>query len=140
MTRPHLYWLIPALCGALCMSLLTIPSCGIGDQPCQPTLPPEACGDNEAAVQAIMDAHCAACHGQTPVAGAPGGFRLDIYDGAMTGERGTLQTRDRVTIRSLDGTMPPAGLPALTREQLETLEEWNSCQCSEDIKQIKSMR
>lgn len=111
-------------------ALVWTASCGIGDQPCQASLPPEACGDNEQEVQAIMDAHCASCHGQTPVAGAPGGFRLDIYDGTELGVQGTLQKLDRVIARSVDGTMPPAGLPALSTAQLETLESWSSCQCS----------
>lgn len=115
-------------CGAV--ALLSMTSCGIGDQPCQPTLPVEACGDNEVAVQAIMDTHCAACHGQTPVAGAPGGFRLDVYDGSLTGELGTLQRQERVIARSINSTMPPVGFPALSAEQIETLETWSSCQCN----------
>lgn len=116
--------------GAVSLASTTSCGCGIGDQPCQPSLPVEDCGDNEVAVQAIMDAHCAACHGQTPVAGAPGGFRLDVYDGSPAGEKGTLQTQDRVIARSVDGTMPPAGIPALSAAQIETLETWSSCQCS----------
>ena len=102
---------------------LLLSACGIGDKPCQPGAAPADCGGIEIQVQAVMDTKCAGCHAEVPVAGAPGGFRLDIFEGPD----GTDSRAQRVIVRSLDGSMPPgAGLPT---EEMATISKWDSCRC-----------
>ncbi len=108
-------------CLLLVSSLLL--GCGIGDKPCQPGAAPADCGGVEIQVQAVMDDKCKACHSEVPIAGAPGGFRLDIYEGPD----GTESRAARVIARSLDGTMPPGG--GLSTEQTATISKWDSCRC-----------
>lgn len=103
--------------------LLSLSACGIGDKPCQPGAAPADCGGIEIQVQTVMDAKCASCHGEMPIAGAPGGFRLDIFEGTD----GTDSRAARVIARSLDGTMPPGG--GLTTEETATISKWDSCRC-----------
>ncbi|MEC9398239.1 MAG: hypothetical protein VYE40_12060 [Myxococcota bacterium] len=105
------------------------PGCGLGTQVCQPNTRTTDCDDIDLRVQQVMQDHCVQCHSDPPTAGAPGGFRLDVYEG----NNGTQSRMARVLARSLDGTMPPPGLPALDEADLETLRSWDACQCNEQL-------
>ncbi len=111
------------------MLAIWTPGCGLGTQVCQPNTRTADCDDIDLRVQQVMQDHCVQCHSDPPTAGAPGGFRLDVYDGP----NGTQSRMARVLARSLDGTMPPAGLPALDEADLETLRSWDACQCNEQL-------
>ena len=132
MTHCPLYTLRASLLLGLALAI-SLQACGIGDLPCQPTASDADCAMGEARVQEIMDTHCATCHGESPVGGAPGGFRLDIYQGRTPEERATLEMQSRVLARSLDRTMPPAGLTPLSSEEIAALEAWSNCQCNAQI-------
>lgn len=71
----------------------------------------------------ILDRECATCHAVPPTDGAPNTLRLDTYAN-KDGVAGAYAQRERIKARVGDGTMPPAGVGALTDEEATKLVEW----------------
>ncbi len=109
-------------------ALLWVCGCGLGDKVCEVGAPPGDCDEVEPRVQAAMEDHCVSCHGATPINGAPGTFRLDIFDSE---EQGTDSVADRVILRSVNGSMPPPGGDALSTDALDALALWEACRCAQ---------
>ncbi len=79
------------------------------------------CGDD--GIAQILTTYCAGCHGETVQSG--GAFRLDRYEDA-DGLEGAFAKLERIKARALDQprTMPLAGSPAPTSEELSKLHAW----------------
>lgn len=71
----------------------------------------------------VLDRECATCHAVPPTDGAPNTLRLDTY-ADKDGVAGAYSQRERIKARVGDGTMPPAGVGALTDEEVTKLVEW----------------
>jgi hypothetical protein len=73
----------------------------------------------------LLERECSLCHSDPPALGAPGGFRLDRYDGAAAGGGllGAYEKRDRIAARSVAGTSMPSGGP-LSDADRAYLQEW----------------
>lgn len=71
----------------------------------------------------VIDRECVSCHGVPPIAGSPKTFRLDTYED-RDGVPGILTFAQRVKIRTVAKTMPPAGTGALTDEEVVKIAEW----------------
>lgn len=86
---------------------------------CEPSL--EA-WDTE--VGALVEKHCGTCHGESPNYGAP--HTLIEYDSLMqvVGEHRLV---DRAAARVAFRSMPPAGIPDLPDDDLQTIVDWASC-------------
>lgn len=92
-----------------------------GSQPAQEPLPVVSGSKTFCDVKPILSTYCSGCHGATPAAGAPAGFRLDVFGTA--GVKGAHDMAARIKARAVDArTMPPSSpLPA---EQLALLSAW----------------
>jgi hypothetical protein len=75
-------------------------------------------------VRPLLTQHCGSCHGATPSFGAP--YTLLDYDSLLRGVV-TVRPIDRIGPRLVDGTMPPAGAPAVPDDAKRALAEWASC-------------
>ncbi len=73
-------------------------------------------------VEAIVVAYCTECHTSPAINGAPGYFRLDVYDdeGDLSG---AASMAARIVSRADAGTMPPGG-GGPSEAEIATLEAW----------------
>jgi len=67
---------------------------------------------------------CGACHGAAPQFGSP--YSLLDYDANLAGAVGSRRV-DRMAVRLMAGTMPPAGTPAPTDAVNAALVQWATC-------------
>jgi cytochrome c553 len=73
-------------------------------------------------VKLILDAYCISCHTSPAAGGAPGYFRLDVFD-TSGGVSGAHDMAERIVARTTAGTMPLGG-PVLADAEIETLTKW----------------
>lgn len=99
---------------------------GCGDT-ATPTPAPSCVPDRaqwNATMRATVERSCGACHGATPNYGAP--YSLLDYD-FITRTMGAQRPVDRMHARLMDGSMPPAGTPAPTFADAQSIVGWASC-------------
>lgn len=75
-------------------------------------------------VQGVVETHCGTCHGESPNYGAP--HTLTSYDSMME-PLGDARRVDRSAARVAFGTMPPAGIPDVPDDAIQTFVDWASC-------------
>ncbi len=78
-------------------------------------------------VRAQVERQCGACHGASPLYGAP--FTLLDYDANVAGAAGRRRV-DRIAARLMAGTMPPSGTPAPPDDVARSIVQWASCGAS----------
>lgn len=76
-------------------------------------------------VAAMMDAYCNECHADPPRLGAPGSFRLDVYEdtdvpGVVTMAQDSLDTM----VGAAGRPMPPRASPQMSDAEIEAFEVW----------------
>ncbi len=99
---------------------------GCGDT-ATPTPAPSCVPDRaqwDTSMRATVERSCGACHGATPNFGAT--YSLLDYD-FITRARGATRPVDRMHARIVDGSMPPAGTPAPTFADAQSIVSWASC-------------
>jgi len=77
---------------------------GVSDIPSVPDNP-----TFETDVKPLLAQHCLMCHGSPPDRGAPGGFRLDVYNDVGRVKGAKSKAKDFIG-QVNDDSMPPSGL------------------------------
>ncbi len=130
-----LRWISPAFALALAgcggETTVTPPTPDGGSLPDATSDAPRACVPDRAqwtsTVRAQVERQCGACHGASPLYGAP--FSLLDYDTNLAGNVG-MRRVDRIVARLMAGTMPPSGTPAPPDDVSRSIVSWASCGAS----------
>ena len=110
----------------LAAGALLITAAGCGDAT-TPAAAPSCVPDRaqwDSTVHDIVQRSCGSCHGATPAYGAP--YSLLDYSFITTARTGGRPV-DRMHVRLADGSMPPAGTPAPTLADAQSIASWASC-------------
>lgn len=96
-------------------------ACGDFSVPDSTSVPDRPTWNNS--VQQVLSDHCVNCHGTDPNRGAPGDFRLDVYE-STGGKRGAAEMAQETAEVVGEGEMPPGPGAQLGPNDKKILEEW----------------
>ena len=88
-----------------------------------PQVPDNPTWEND--VTFIMEDHCVLCHGSPAARGAPGHFRLDVYDD-VGGAMGAKTMAGSIVMETMKDSMPPSAAwgDGLGPNAKATLKKW----------------